>query len=461
MAGIKDQASSVYRDFAVDGVPASGQNDPKKADIRGLFSIIDVAVAAAQAGLTTVATIADRDAFYATPANRSKLVYVNNNNGSATDPANGVYEYVGSAPRIAESFYEGVSVVVQPLVDEATAAADLAEASAAEVATTIRKNTRADTLLQVSDDSRTLDVVAGDGALSAGVVPAWIAGLSDSVIFDLLTVGAASWRGEWRPDDVYSRGHLVRVGVLTFALCYLDISRSMVSPRDDVDHWSIIELVPRQRSVAKDNFTTNPGPAKGRPVAGSDGLAFDVGGQAQVDGTVIVANGYMTANKNAYYFINNLPAGLSEFLVRTRLTAPIGLVTMAISPIANFSAEPNFGSMIHVNITQSELDQTTYWDKETGAAGLPLVYKYRWRRSGGALLQAIPQEYTLKIRGSFIFGYVDGLLSFVMLSDMIGKLAGNGRARGIFIQNHDQTTGGSSGALGNERQEMLALKVED
>lgn len=128
MAGIKDQADSVYRDFKVDGVPASGENNPDKSEIRGLFSIVDVAVAAAQAGITIVADTAARDTFYATEADRGKLVYVNNNNGSATDPANGVYEYVGGSPRIAQSFYEGLSTVVQPLVDEATAAA--AQASA-------------------------------------------------------------------------------------------------------------------------------------------------------------------------------------------------------------------------------------------------------------------------------------------------------------------------------------------
>lgn len=133
MAAIKDQANSVYRDFVTDGVPASGPNDPDKADIRGLFSVIDLAVAAAQAGIKPVATLADRDTFYATEANRDKLVYVNNNNGSDTDAANGVYEYVNGAPRIAKSFYAGVAAIVQPLVDEAEAAADRAEASAASL----------------------------------------------------------------------------------------------------------------------------------------------------------------------------------------------------------------------------------------------------------------------------------------------------------------------------------------
>lgn len=78
-----------------------------------------IALYAAAAGLTTVPTIAARDTFYATPENRGKLVYVNNNNGSATDPANGVYEYVSGAARLAQGFYAGLAAVVQPLVDDA------------------------------------------------------------------------------------------------------------------------------------------------------------------------------------------------------------------------------------------------------------------------------------------------------------------------------------------------------
>lgn len=130
MGQISDEANDVYRDFVTDGVPASGPNDPSKPDIRSLFSAVDVAIAASASGITIVATTAARDTFYGDPANQSKLVYVNNNNGSATDPANGVYEYVSGAARIAQGFYQGLSTVVQPLVDEAQASAEDAAASA-------------------------------------------------------------------------------------------------------------------------------------------------------------------------------------------------------------------------------------------------------------------------------------------------------------------------------------------
>jgi len=121
MGEITDDANEVYRDFNTDGVPSSGAHDPEKPDIRSLFSKIDIVVAASAAGIAIVATTADRDTFYTDADNQSKLVYVNNNNGTADDAANGVYEYVGGAPRIATGFYQGVAAVVQPLVDEAEA----------------------------------------------------------------------------------------------------------------------------------------------------------------------------------------------------------------------------------------------------------------------------------------------------------------------------------------------------
>jgi len=119
MGQIKDRADSVYRDFKLDGVLSSGLHEPTKRAIREVFRVIDIAVATAQAGLATVADLTARDAFYAEAANQGKLVYVNNNNGLPDDPANGVYEYVDGAARIAEGFNQGVAAAVQSIIDDA------------------------------------------------------------------------------------------------------------------------------------------------------------------------------------------------------------------------------------------------------------------------------------------------------------------------------------------------------
>lgn len=119
---------------ALFGNPPSPTTEPSRegtlAAFTELYNEAVLAASVAAQGITTVANLAARDAFYATPANQTKLVYVNNNNGVPDDPANGVYEYVSGAPRIAEGFYQGVAAIVQPLVDAAAASAEAAEVTA-------------------------------------------------------------------------------------------------------------------------------------------------------------------------------------------------------------------------------------------------------------------------------------------------------------------------------------------
>lgn len=168
MGQIKDKSDDVYRDFKTAGVPASGPNEPAKSGIRALFGAVDVAVGAAQAGLTTVSTIAARDTFYAIEANRGALVYVNNNNGSATDPANGVYEYVGTA-RLAQSFYAGLAAVVQPIVEEAEDARD----EAASIVASLKKASSAtigNTAVVTGPPISDLTIIAQKAAVGDGTL---------------------------------------------------------------------------------------------------------------------------------------------------------------------------------------------------------------------------------------------------------------------------------------------------
>lgn len=125
-----DELKAAFRKYVTDGVPASGVHEPNKDEITQGFERLRVELNGISAGLTIVSDTTARDAFFADEANQGKLVYVNNNNGEPDDPDNGVYEYVDGAARIAEGFYQGVASVVQPLVDEAQAAAEAAELAA-------------------------------------------------------------------------------------------------------------------------------------------------------------------------------------------------------------------------------------------------------------------------------------------------------------------------------------------
>lgn len=113
---------------ALFGNPPSPTTEPSRegtlAAFTELYGATVDAVYAAASGITIVPDIAARDEFFEDVDNQGKLVFVNDNNGSASDPANGIYEYVDEAPRISTGFYAGLTAVVQPLVDEAQAWAE-------------------------------------------------------------------------------------------------------------------------------------------------------------------------------------------------------------------------------------------------------------------------------------------------------------------------------------------------
>jgi hypothetical protein len=142
--------------------------DPSMPALRAWLQSLAGSVSLAAQGITTVASIAARDTFYATAENRDKLVYVNNNNGTAADPANGMYEYVGGA-RLAQSFYAGLAAVVQPLVDDAEGFRDeargFADASALQVAKLLNAADLSLTPMQARGSIGRTAIVAGEGQI--------------------------------------------------------------------------------------------------------------------------------------------------------------------------------------------------------------------------------------------------------------------------------------------------------
>jgi hypothetical protein len=88
-------AKSAVRDFVTDGVPASGEHDPIKSEVRGVFEIIDAALASLGVnGAITVkkATKALLDADLAHIADVLAVVY-----NDPTSSLNGIYAKVGGS----------------------------------------------------------------------------------------------------------------------------------------------------------------------------------------------------------------------------------------------------------------------------------------------------------------------------------------------------------------------------
>lgn len=82
MGEIRDKAADVFRDFLVNGVPASGPNEPYKPAIRELLGTVDDRIAGAVAGLKPYASKAALDADTTQPIGTL-----------ATLPNDGVYRY--------------------------------------------------------------------------------------------------------------------------------------------------------------------------------------------------------------------------------------------------------------------------------------------------------------------------------------------------------------------------------
>jgi lysophospholipase L1-like esterase len=123
---IASRAAGVYRDFQIDGVPASGPNDPAKAEIRALFRAVEQLVGGVAAGLKFYATRALLNADTTQPLGTLAYVY-----DDAVVANNTVYHYEAGGWVVDDAYFEGVASVVQPIIDqgvnEAKAAAGRAE----------------------------------------------------------------------------------------------------------------------------------------------------------------------------------------------------------------------------------------------------------------------------------------------------------------------------------------------
>lgn len=110
MGKIADLFSNVWRDYVVPGLPASGENNPSKSQIRAIGSDIEAALSSSGSAIVRYGTTGARDADATRPD--GTLAYVYNNNGSNTDPANGFYQYVNGAWVAAPWYFQAAGAAV-------------------------------------------------------------------------------------------------------------------------------------------------------------------------------------------------------------------------------------------------------------------------------------------------------------------------------------------------------------
>lgn len=132
MGAISDAFSSAFRNFLVDGIPASGDNEVIKAEARALGPLIEQAIGTVGLGAvgTAKTTKALLDADLAHPAGTTALVYAD-----STDANNDLYVKSGASGAGSWANTGALHLIMealgQPYVDAAEAAADEATATVA------------------------------------------------------------------------------------------------------------------------------------------------------------------------------------------------------------------------------------------------------------------------------------------------------------------------------------------
>lgn len=137
MTAISDAANAALRDFATSGVPASGEHEPLKSEVRAAFSVIDAALASLGVNGAITVKKATRALLYADLAHVADTLAVVYNDSTAAQ--NGIYAKSGgsgsgswaiTALALPSSFSADLAEVLASQ-EAATAAASTATAAAA------------------------------------------------------------------------------------------------------------------------------------------------------------------------------------------------------------------------------------------------------------------------------------------------------------------------------------------
>jgi hypothetical protein len=231
---IKDDANTVFRDYATAGVPASGVNEPAKKDIRNLFATVSDGLAsvalAAAGGAIIYATRAELYADLAHAANTQGIVWDDSN-----DAYNGVYKkllgsgsgswsFVASLPDFFNSTSFQVGTNTGGTANVITATTDLAITESQIISLPIAATTTASpvTVAFNGGSALTIKTPAGEdpaiGSLMNGMM---VVGFKSGSQFRLLTgergaTGATgpigptgltgvNNQGTWAPGPYYQR----------------------------------------------------------------------------------------------------------------------------------------------------------------------------------------------------------------------------------------------------------------
>jgi hypothetical protein len=252
---------------------------------------------------------------------------------------------------------------------------------------------------------------------------------ADRVLADLASIGI--WRGPFDPNAQYLRGDIV-----TLRQAYLFAWKDAPTLQEG---FSPLPLVSAEVVAFDEEFDEGVGPfATGERI--NDRYSWTLTGAGYQN--AVRGPGFATSSGNTYFVVTGIPRQISEFGSSLRFSDDRSMATMALQ-------RAGFDEMWHVNWGTGSVGDVTYWLGSTRGEVAPL--RYSWN-SGVRLETNVEYELILRVRGEFIFGYVNGELAFIHLAPLIGELAA--QASSIYVQNHSELTE-------VERQERVWVKVRN
>lgn len=267
---------------------------------------------------------------------------------------------------------------------------------------------------------------------------------TDRVLSDMIDNG--KWRGDWSSKEKYSAlDVVVRAG--KYYVCHSSVSVSETPPAEDSAHWEYLPLATNQGVIVEDNFRLNLGAANNRNIQPNQ--QWKLSGTGFSNG--VVANEYMTSATNTYYFLVNFTQKITEISTVERFVGIDGVEgnhTLAISYMLDWNTVSGFQNMWHINWGTGSIGSITYWKGGSTANGWT-TGKIKISKGLKADKDGVAYKHTAKLRGNFIFGYLDGELAYIHCDDLIGEMTANAKA--FYVQNHFAD-------LGQERIEKVIVK---
>ncbi|UIP07823.1 hypothetical protein LY632_05330 [Erythrobacter sp. SDW2] len=247
---------------------------------------------------------------------------------------------------------------------------------------------------------------------------------TDPVLASLLSI--SQWKELFADSASYAERDLVEYnGALYFA--FAAHAPHGVTPDADPAHFERLDLIPNQRLLLQDDFSTDGGPLAGRSVGP---IKWVVSGPAFATALVDAARGYATADGNAYFMLLDIPGQISEFTADYFRDAPAGTSTLATISLSTNNFLGSGTIMWHANWSDTGVGNVRIW--KDGQANLDPGNRFFYRTD---VKLSAGREYRLTVRprGAFAFGYVDSALAFISIADD-NRIAAEAKA--LYVQNH-------------------------